>query len=196
MNYLAHCYFSSGSQNSLYGNLLGDFVKGSSHGYLDQEILDGIKLHRAIDKFTDSHPVVIQSKNRISKERKRFSGIMIDVFYDHFLAMHWDNFSSTDFNTQTKEWYKKLNAETDIKLPERMKTTVHMMRNKDLFSMYKTFDGISIAINGISRRIRFDNELAGGGKELEKNYSSLENDFHQFFPQLVQYVKTIQSDHL
>lgn len=62
--------------------------------------------------------------------------------------------------------------------------------------MYKTFDGISIAINGISRRIRFDNELAGGGKELEKNYSSLENDFHQFFPQLEQYVKTIQSDHL
>ena len=193
MNYLAHCYFSSGSQNSLYGNLLGDFVKGSSHGYLDQEIVDGIKLHRAIDKFTDSHPVVIQSKNRISKERKRFSGIMIDVFYDHFLAMHWNIFSSAGFNIQTQEWYKKLNSESDIELPERMQVTIRKMQENDLFSMYKTFDGISIAINGISRRIRFENLLAGGGEELADNYSELENDFHIFFPELIRFVQSINT---
>ncbi len=192
MNYLAHLYFSSGSQNSLYGNLLGDFVKGSSHGYLDQEIVDGIKLHRAIDKFTDSHSIVIQSKNRVSKERKRFSGIMIDVFYDHFLAMHWDNFSSSDFNIQTQQWYKKLNSETDIELPERMQVTIRKMQENDLFSLYKTFNGVSMAINRISKRIRFENSLAGGGKELTDNYAELENDFHNFFPELIEYVQTIQ----
>ncbi len=192
MNYLAHLYFSNGSQNSLYGNLLGDFVKGKASQYTDKEILEGIALHRAIDKFTDSHPVVRESKNRLSDKRKRFSGIMIDVFYDHFLAVNWESYSSSSFEKQTNDWYEKLNAKTDIELPERMKNTIHMMRKNDLFSMYKSFDGISMAINGISRRIRFDNELAGGGKELEKNYSSLENDFHQFFSQLKQYVETIQ----
>ena len=171
---------------------MGDFVKGKSSQYTDKEILEGIALHRAIDKFTDSHPVVRESKNRLSDKRKRFSGIMIDVFYDHFLAVNWESYSSSSFEKQTNDWYEKLNAKTDIELPERMKNTIHMMRKNDLFSMYKSFDGISMAINGISRRIRFDNELAGGGKELEKNYSSLENDFHQFFPQLKQYVETIQ----
>lgn len=192
MNYLAHCYFSTGTQNSLYGNLLGDFVKGKNHGYVDPEIIKGIVLHRAIDKFTDNHPIVSHSKDRISKERKRFSGIMIDVFYDHFLAMHWDNFSSSDFELQTRNWYEKLNAETEIELPERMLISIQRMKQNDWFAKYKTFDGISAAINGISKRIKFENKLAGGGKELEQNYSDLESDFNDFFPELIEYVQTIR----
>ncbi len=188
MNYLAHCYFSTGTQNSLYGNVLGDFVKGHNHGFLEQEITDGIALHRAIDKFTDNHPTVRKSKHRISDKRKRFAGIMIDVFYDHFLAMHWEKFSPYDFDTQINEWYSTLNAETNIELPERMKIMISQLTKHDWFSGYKTQDGISASIDGISRRIRFENTLAGGGIELVQNYSLLENDFLEFFPLLKRYV--------
>lgn len=194
MNYLAHLYFADDSPKSLIGNLLGDFVKGkASHQYTDKVIIDGIALHRAIDKYTDSHPIVIESKSRISAKRRRFSGIMIDVFYDHFLARQWKAFSSSDFDTQIRQWYADLNAEIDIHLPENMKVMMHKMIKHDWFTAYRSLDGISASINGISKRIRFDNQLAGGAVELTDNYTELQDDFYRFFPQLKHYVKTIQS---
>ena len=86
MNYLAHLFLSDGTPESLIGNLLGDFVKGSIENIYSLKIIEGIYLHRKIDSFTDSHPIFRSSKRLIGVDRRRFSGIMIDVFYDHFLA--------------------------------------------------------------------------------------------------------------
>ncbi len=192
MNFLAHLYFAENSQHSLYGNLLGDFVKGSPDQFIDPVILNGIAQHRAIDKYTDAHPVVKRSKSRISAERRRFSGIMIDVFYDHYLAINWEQYSPENFSIQTSDWYNKLKKETYLVLPARFSRTIEMMTKNDWFSMYKEPAGINKAIDGISKRIRFENNMHGGGVELTNNYDALEDDFHAFFPDLVTFVRSYQ----
>ncbi|VAW70149.1 Acyl carrier protein phosphodiesterase [hydrothermal vent metagenome] len=90
MNYLAHLFLSEKSQDALLGNLMGDFIKGNTFEGLTKDAIHGIKLHRGVDKYTDSHSDVAQSKKRISPERRRYAGILIDVFYDHFLVKHWN----------------------------------------------------------------------------------------------------------
>ena len=167
---------------------MGDFVKGSTISFTESEIVDGIELHRKIDKYTDSHSIVRQSKNRISSERKRYAGIMTDVFYDHFLAKNWNRYSNNNFERQVEAWYVKLNTETNLILPDRMRKVLKLMRDEDWLSTYKSTAGISNTIDRIARRIRFENGLEGGGEELVDNYDLLENDFNLFFPNLKHFV--------
>ena len=190
MNFLAHLYFSGNNHHSLLGNLMGDFVKGRAISYSDRKSVDGIKLHRKIDKYTDSHPIVRQSKNRIQSERKRYAGIMIDVFYDHFLAKNWSRYSNDNFEQQVQNWYVKLNSETHIILPDRMRLTLKLMRDEDWLSTYKSTEGISNTIDRIAGRIRFENRLKGGGEELVDQYDALENDFNLFFRHLKHFVES------
>ena len=190
MNYLAHCYFSEASQKSLLGNLMGDFVKGKAQVYHDPEISQGIALHRA--KYTDSHPVVKRSKSRITVIRRRFSGIMVDVFYDHFLARNWVMYSDADFENQVSNWYRQLNLAMAINPPDRLLTVIKLMSAEDWLGSYINTDAISKTIDRISRRIRFPNTMHGGGVELLDNYASLENDFNEFFPELIHYVEEIK----
>ena len=191
MNYLAHLYFADNTQLSLLGNLMGDFVKGKSYNSFHPEIVKGIKLHRLIDKYTDSHLIVRQSKNRISNERRRFSGVLIDIFYDHFLAKNWTKFSDTDFFNHVHDWYKKLNSDIDCEIPENMKRITKIMHEEDWLSSYKTVGGIGSVLNRISLRVRFQNNLTGGEEELLANYQYLEDDFYEFFPQLKHYVNNM-----
>ena len=86
MNYLAHLYFANKTKTSLLGSILADFMKGNAHKAFDSDVIEGIRLHRQIDKFTDTHATVKLSKSRISISRRRFSGILTDIFYDHFFS--------------------------------------------------------------------------------------------------------------
>jgi hypothetical protein len=94
MNYLAHLHLAPDDAAARVGNLLGDFLKPSHAGHLPQALQQGMALHRQIDSHTDSHPLVARSKQRIAAERRRYAGILVDIFYDHFLAQHWPRFSS------------------------------------------------------------------------------------------------------
>ena len=170
---------------------MGDFVKGKAFDSFHPEIVRGIKLHRLIDKFTDNHSVVMQSKNRISSKRKRFAGVLIDIFYDHFLAKNWTRFSNTDFCNHIHDWYQKLNSVIDYEIPENMKKVAKKMHKEDWLSSYKTVDGIDNVLNRISLRVRFKNNLNGSVEELLANYHNLEKDFYEFFPQLRQYVDNL-----
>ncbi len=93
MNYLAHFFLAENTPESLLGNLLGDFVKGSAVNLYPQEIIKGIYLHRKVDSYTDSHAIVRSSKSLVCSQRRRFAGVLIDVFYDHFLAKNWREYS-------------------------------------------------------------------------------------------------------
>jgi acyl carrier protein phosphodiesterase len=91
MNFLAHLHLSGNNPNIMLGNFMGDFVKGKSYRQqYEPEIIKGIELHRSIDEFTDSHPVVTESKNRLRPTYRHYSGVIVDVFYDHFLAANWN----------------------------------------------------------------------------------------------------------
>jgi acyl carrier protein phosphodiesterase len=105
MNWLAHILLSEHNVDNRLGNLLGDLVKGREIDKLSHELRQGIDLHYAIDRFTDSHPIIKTSKQRIDPEYRKFAGILIDVFYDHFLAKNWNLYSEIEFSDFVTDIY-------------------------------------------------------------------------------------------
>ncbi len=167
----------------MVGNLLPDFTKQISKTAYTHEVIQGVELHRFIDRYTDEHPIFKQSRNRISTERKRFSPILIDIFYDHFLAINWRQYSDNSLLDSTQFYYTQL-SRADIQMPVRLQDTIKRMPEVDLLYNYRTFKGIEHAVNRVSQRIRFKNNLYGGVEELTNNFSALEADFHPFFMEL------------
>ena len=187
MNYLAHVFLARHSSAAMIGGLLGDFVKGSIHGY-PAEIRAGIVLHRAIDRYTDAHHLVRSSCALMSVRRRRYAGIMVDVFFDHFLACHWHRYTQTPLSVFTHATYAELLARS-AEFPQRLQHVLPHMTQHDWLGSYQEVEAIDAAINGISRRMRRANPLLGGAQEMLDNYASLQANFLQFFPDLLQFVQ-------
>jgi acyl carrier protein phosphodiesterase len=193
VNYLAHLYLSPPGEDALLGSLLGDFVKGPldsahSRARYGSEVMRAIVLHRRIDSFTDAHPVVRQSRCRISRERRRVAGIMIDIFYDHFLARYWDEFHPRSLAGFSSHFYQIL-LRRRRELPERLQHIAPSMADRDWLGSYASVDLVDRALNRISRRLRRSNALVGSAEELLRNYDTLERDFRQFIPDVVAFAR-------
>ncbi len=189
MNYLAHLYLAEDSPESLIGNLLGDFVKGRSIDAYCNEIKKGIQLHQRVDIYTDSHPVFRESKRLISPVNRRYAGILIDVFYDHFLAKNWLDYSSVSLKDFSSKVYEILKSNEAI-LPESLKRVLPNIIAKDLLMSYAEIQGIEAALQRLTLRLKRTNNLGSAWEELLTNYERFELDFYRFFPELVNYVKT------
>lgn len=189
MNYLAHAYLAGESDESLLGNLMGDFVKGRIEGY-PAEIARGIAAHRRIDTFTDSHPIVRESKRLISQERRRFAGIMLDLFYDHLLARYWHEYSVTSLDAFSARVYGILRA-NDAILPHPLRSMAPYMTRQDWLGSYRELKSIGGAIDGISSRLTRANSLRGGVEELAREYDALHEQFRRFFPELREFARTL-----
>lgn len=187
MNYLAHVFLAEQSPEGLVGAILGDFVKGRLDGRYGPVVREGILLHRLIDRFTEDHTTVRASRALIQPERRRFAGIMIDVFYDHFLAKCWRDYSAIPLPHFTQQVYAALQAHYH-QLPERLQRMLPAMRSNDWLAAYGQLETIHVAIDGISRRLKRKNRLQGGGVELERNYTQLEAHFMSFFEDLTDYI--------
>jgi acyl carrier protein phosphodiesterase len=186
MNYLAHTLLTGDSPGAITGALLGDFVKGAIDGRYDGEIAEAIRLHRAIDRYTDAHEIHRRSRARMSTARRRFSGILADVFYDHFLARHWSSYSAIPLHTHTQRVYAVLKRERPH-LPERLQRMLPYMTADDWLGSYGELKSVDAALHGIARRFRrFPRAaiLAGAVEELEAHYHGFEDDFLSFFPQV------------
>ncbi|MEG3922458.1 ACP phosphodiesterase [Microcoleus sp. POL10_C6] len=186
MNYLAHLFLSKGTPESLIGNLLGDFVKGSAINLYPDEIRKGIDLHRKVDSYTDSHAIVRSSKSLVSSQRRRFAGVLIDVFYDHFLAKNWLEYSEIPLRDFSQDVYKILQDNRDI-LPDSLQRVLPTIIARDLLSSYQEIAEIGITLTRMSARIKRTNNLASGIEDLTANYQRLESDFQDFFPDLIKY---------
>lgn len=193
MNYLAHLFLADGSTESLLGALLGDFVKGSLRDRYTEGIRRGIELHRKVDTFTDSHEIVRQSKNRISPVRRRFAGIIVDVFYDHFLAKNWHEYSQEPLRHFANRMYDSL-LENQAILPDRLQQTLPYMIGQNWLCSYKEIDVIDKVLNRMSQRIKRENSLKHSTEELAENYDQLQADFSSFFPDLINYVKVCKQE--
>lgn len=190
MNYLAHLYFADETAESLLGNLLGDFVKGTAaKEQYDLAIQSGIELHRKIDAYTDAHQIVRDAKRIISPMRRRFAGILVDLFFDHFLALRWNDFHLMRLE-EFAQWTYRTIQQTDVSLPERLRHMLPFMIKEDWLTSYREIDSVGQAVNGISRRLKRENTLAGGIEELMANYDEFEAVFQSFFPELIEFVKT------
>lgn len=189
MNYLAHLFLANGTPESLIGNLLGDFAKGSVKSLYTAEIRKGIELHRSVDTYTDAHHIFRSSKRLIADRRRRFSGIMVDVFYDHFLAKHWNEYSDVSLDAFSSRVYAIL-ADNQAILPASLLQLIPLMKAHDLLASYKQIEGIDNALKRIATRIKWQNNLGGGIEDLIANYQQLEADFCTFFPELINYAQT------
>ncbi|MBL8495996.1 MAG: DUF479 domain-containing protein [Rhodocyclaceae bacterium] len=183
MNYLAHALLAGPDPESRLGGLLGDFVKGTPDGFdprLPPGVVAGIALHRQIDRYADTHPAFQASRRRVSAQRRRYAGVMIDMFYDHFLARHWLRYCSQPLGEFAEETYALLADHAAI-LPPRLRGMLPHMREQNWLVSYACAAGIGTALDGISRhRLTRPNPLAGGVDELLSGYGGFEADFDTF----------------
>ncbi|WP_192563809.1 ACP phosphodiesterase [Pseudomonas gozinkensis] len=192
MNYLAHLHLGGQRPGQLLGSLYGDFVKGRLQGQFDPEIEAAIALHRQIDVFTDRHPLVDASLARFSTTRRRYAGIVLDVFFDHCLARDWTLYADRPLNQFTTDVYRVLSSERQ--LPERLaKIAPHMVAN-DWLGSYQEFEVLDQVLRGISRRLTRPEELAGAMQELRRLYEPLSDDFRLFYPQLQEFSRRSQAN--
>ncbi len=171
----------------MVGNLMGDFRKYLGDEVLPDKVNLGIKNHLLVDKYTDSNPIVLDLKRLFSSERHRFAGIIIDVTFDYFLSLHWQNFSDKDRGEFIDETHRNIISLSNI-MPERMQLTMNYMIRDEWLRSYARLEGVGYALDRMSARIRFENKLAGAIEEIESNYQQLEEGFLQFFPTLVEHV--------
>jgi acyl carrier protein phosphodiesterase len=188
MNYLAHLYLSEPHDEAWLGSLMGDFVKGPLDDRYGSEITRAIALHRQIDVFTDAHPVVRQSKSRMSGARRRYAGIMVDVFYDHFLARHWPDFHEEPLAVFTRRVYRVLERYHTV-LPERLQRVAPMMAQSDWLGSYAEIGSIYTALNRIGERLKRGKPMMNSADELVGNYAQFEADFRAFLPDVLGFAR-------
>lgn len=192
VNYLAHVFLSHENPDAIVGAMLGDFVKGRVIVGWNEDVRAAILLHRAIDRFTDRHPLTLASRALVSEERRRFAGILVDVFYDHFLARHWSRFHPLPLAQFTQTIYGALLPRRSD-FPERLQRILPWMVCDDWLASYADVASIDAALHGLARRFRYTERaegLANGVSELEKNYAALERNFLAFVPLVQEFAET------
>jgi len=167
---------------------MGDFKRDRfDQTDLPEEILLGIQNHRFVDKTTDKFDGVESLRPLFSDERRRFSGVITDIVFDYFLIKHWESFAELEYQPFVDQCYSGL-LETRHWMPERMQMVVTKMHEHNWLHAYATLDGIATTIDQVSKRIRFENKLAGAITEVEANYDQIEAVFMSLFAHLQEQV--------
>jgi len=184
-------YLAGDSEESIVGNMLGDFVKGRIGDEFPPGVAEGIRTHRKVDAFTDLHEMVVRSKRLVSPERRRFSGIIVDLAFDHILAVNWGDYSGVPLEDFVEKTYGVLAANTHI-MPPRPRKMLEVMIEEDWLGSYRELEGIGLALDRIAirleRRFGRGSGLAGAAEEAARNYGALEENFRAFFPELITFV--------
>lgn len=188
MNFLAHLFLSGADPELLVGNLLGDFVKGRLDGNFPAGIERGIFLHRRIDSFAGRNLHFLRSKRRIDASFGHYRGVLVDLFYDHFLAVQWDDYADVPLQPFLSG-ARRIVLEYEEILPERLARVVPVIF-ADLLPSYLEVNGIERALQRMSTRIARPNRLGEGGAELRRHYDGLLDDFREFLPELQGFVRS------
>jgi acyl carrier protein phosphodiesterase len=194
MNFLAHLYLSCNDEEILVGNILADRRRGRKIHDFSEGVQKGIRLHHAIDDYTDRHPVVEVSKQRLRNKFGHYAPVIIDIFYDHFLAANWKDYSDIPLNDFALNSYKILKKHKNL-FPSGFQLALIYMRFRNLLVSYKSFKGVQFAFDRLSGRSAHSPNLSKAVEELKNNYLLYKNDFEKFFPSLIEHVKTYQEQH-
>jgi acyl carrier protein phosphodiesterase len=188
MNFLAHLYLSGNSDELKIGNFIADFVKGKPSGHIPENIIKGIALHRLIDTFTDTHPVVKLSIKRLQPTYHKYAGVIVDIFYDHFLARNWPLFSQEPLPEFANKTYALMNKNKAL-LPVTMHEMFHYMQKQNWLVSYAYTDGVARVLEGMARRTSFLSNMELAIHDLEKDYQEYDKEFLLYFPLVIDYVK-------
>lgn len=184
MNYLAHIYLSGNNKMVTIGNFIADGIRGKKYKTYPIEVQKGILLHRQIDTFTDAHPTVRQSTKRLHKNYGHYSGIIVDILYDHFLAKNWSKYSDVLLEDYAENFYQILTDNIEI-LPQRiLKMMPHLISGNWLLS-YATKEGIAKVLDGMNKRTKNRSQMNLATKELDLFYDEFEAEFTSFFEELI-----------
>ena len=184
MNYLAHIYLSGNNKMVTIGNFIADGIRGKKYKTYPMEVQKGILLHRQIDTFTDAHPTVRQSTKRLHKNYGHYSGIIVDILYDHFLAKNWSKYSDVPLEDYAENFYQILTDNIEI-LPQRiLKMMPHLISGNWLLS-YATKEGIAKVLDGMNKRTKNRSQMNLATKELDLFYNEFEAEFTSFFEELI-----------
>lgn len=185
MNFLAHLYLSGNDEHLLTGNFIADAVKGSNFKGIEKKIARGIQLHRFIDGFTDNHPIVRNCTKRLQPVFHKYSPIVVDIFFDHYLATNWKDYHEEPLDRFAQKSYRTLKM-FDDHLPEESRMILKYMSAGNWLFNYGSIDGIARAFTGMSRRTTFVSALERGPEILKQDYGYFEEEFRNFFP-LIQF---------
>lgn len=180
MNFLFHMLLSGSDEQILVGNFMGDFVKGPLTGRFPERIRQGVALHRRIDSFASRDNRFQQSRRRLDPHYGLYRGVLVDLFYDHFLITEWHDWSTEPFGRYLARTRSVIEGQRN-ELPERLQTLVPVIF-EDLLPSYRDVNGIGRALDRMSRRVARANPLAGGEAELVRHYEGLKDDFRGFMP--------------
>jgi len=187
MNFLAHAYLSGVDTKILVGNFIGDFIKGrQALMKFEAPIIQGVELHRAIDEFTDNHVVVHESKKRLQPKYRHYAGVIVDVFYDHFLATHWKSYHSQPLEDFAANTYQTIETFMPV-LPLRFKQMLPYMIRGNWLVGYAKIDGIHRALSGMASRTPYDSKMDEASADLRQHYDQFTGEFEQFFPALKEF---------
>ncbi len=184
MNFLAHIYLSGEDEGITIGNFIADGIKGKKYKKFPLKIQKGILLHREIDTFTDSHPTVKQSTARLHENYSHYSGVIVDILYDHFLAKNWNQYHELPLDVYVENFYDLLRNNFAM-LPTRIQRMMPYMIADNWLLSYATIRGISTILDQMNVRTKGKSKMNFAVLELEQYYDEFEAEFTSFFDELV-----------
>jgi acyl carrier protein phosphodiesterase len=193
MNFLAHLFLSGKEEDVIIGNFVADAVKGNFQNKFPEGMERGIRLHREIDNFTDQHPVFRESKARLSPKYRMYSGVIVDLYYDHFLAKYWKEYSEEKLEELVSRTYFLLVRKFHL-LPSRSRKMLPFMITQNWLVGYRDLVMLQKVFNGMSRRTNHNSGMENAISDLEADYSLYENEFRRFFPEIINHIHTYRSN--
>ncbi len=188
MNFLAHTYLSGCNEEIIVGNFMGDYVKGRNYLQFPEQVKKGILVHRDIDSFTDMHPITRRNKQRIAAKYHKYAGIIIDIFYDHFLASLWDNYSNLPLEDFVSRTYDLLKRNYQV-LPAAIKKWFPTFLENNWMMAYKSLEGIELVLERMSANTSLPNHAGYAVEVLSEQYAIFQEDFIEFFPLIVGFLE-------
>ncbi len=184
MNFLAHIYLSGNNDMIKIGNFMADGIRGNDYLKFPDGIMKGILLHRQIDTFTDANPIYRKSKHRLHQKYGHYSGVIMDILYDHFLAKNWNSYSEQPLELYAKDFYFVLENNYEILTSKTQNLLPYMIKNNWLVS-YQSINGIETILNQMDYRTKHRAKMQEAIVELEQFYTEFETEFTLFFEALM-----------
>lgn len=189
MNFLAHLHIASVTETSLLGNFLGDFVKGHPQGKFNPDIVQGIRLHRFVDSYTDQHVIIKSLKPLFPEKLRRFSPIALDMFWDHCLSLHWHDFEDASLEDFCRRAQLQTVSESRLEnnvLPARFENVSQLAWKNKWFERYSEIETITFALQRMALRSTRMARLADTGETLLAHYELLTEQFFVLYPDVLQ----------
>lgn len=187
MNFLAHVYLSGENDHIKIGNFMADGIHGNNFDEFPVDVQKGIRLHREIDSYTDFHPIFRQSKHRLHERYGHYSGVIMDIFYDHFLAKNFADYSTVPLKKYSEDFYQLLEENFDILTP-RFKKILPILKEENWMLLYSTIEGLTHILCMMDRRTKLRSKMQFSVEELQLFYNEFENEFKLFFAEMEVFV--------